>query len=74
MAHRLSTIKEADLIYVLHQGRVAEQGTHRQLLAREGEYWALWRAQADDGEKITRPRVAVASGNGAAHGGGACHA
>jgi ATP-binding cassette subfamily B protein len=50
VAHRLSTVKEADLIYVLHRGRVVEEGTHRQLLAREGRYWALWRAQVGEAE------------------------
>jgi ATP-binding cassette subfamily B protein len=47
VAHRLSTVKEADRIYVLRDGRVAEWGTHAQLVAREGLYWSLWRAQAD---------------------------
>jgi ATP-binding cassette subfamily B protein len=46
VAHRLSTVKEADLICVLDRGRVAEQGTHAELLARGGRYAALWAAQA----------------------------
>jgi ATP-binding cassette subfamily B protein len=63
VAHRLSTVKEANLIYVLHRGRVVEEGTHRQLLARQGWYWALWRAQVGEAEEVERaPRVA--SGNG----------
>jgi ABC-type multidrug transport system fused ATPase/permease subunit len=48
VAHRLSTVKEADLIYVLHQGRVVEQGSHEQLMAARGRYAALWRAQTDE--------------------------
>jgi ATP-binding cassette subfamily B protein len=45
IAHRLSTVKDADRICVLHQGRVVEQGTHRELLALGKRYAALWRAQ-----------------------------
>ena len=45
VAHRLSTIREADHIYVLHQGQVAEEGTHRTLLAGDTRYATLVRAQ-----------------------------
>ncbi len=44
IAHRLSTVREADLIYVLDAGRVVEQGTHEALCAREGRYAQLLRA------------------------------
>jgi ATP-binding cassette, subfamily C, bacteriocin exporter len=75
IAHRLSTIKDADLIYLLHRGRVVEEGTHRQLMVREGRYWGLWRAQADDGERSgLRPHGTVPSGNGRAHAEGVSHA
>jgi len=45
VAHRLSTIQSADNIVVLHQGKVAEQGTHAELLARRGRYHQLIKQQ-----------------------------
>jgi ATP-binding cassette, subfamily B (MDR/TAP), member 7 len=45
IAHRLSTIQDCDLIVVMHQGRVVEQGTHSELVARRGRYSELLRMQ-----------------------------
>jgi ABC-type multidrug transport system fused ATPase/permease subunit len=52
IAHRLSTIRHADRILVLSGGRIAEEGSHEELLRRKGLYWNLYRLQfggkADD--------------------------
>lgn len=45
IAHRLSTIKRADRILVIENGRIAEMGSHRQLLARRGHYYRLYTRQ-----------------------------
>jgi ATP-binding cassette subfamily B protein len=52
IAHRLSTIAHADRILLLEGGRVAQQGTHRELIAREGPYARLWRIQGALEEQI----------------------
>jgi ATP-binding cassette subfamily B protein len=50
VAHRLSTIRHADLVLVLDQGRIIERGSHHELLTRRGHYAALYRqfVQVDD--------------------------
>ena len=45
MAHRLSTIKNADKIIVLHKGRIREIGIHEELVAKQGLYSNLYKLQ-----------------------------
>jgi len=46
IAHRLSTIRKAHQILVIEDGRIAEQGTHEELIAKEGRYFQLFTYQA----------------------------
>ena len=48
IAHRLSTIVGADVILVVHDGKIIERGTHRELMARQGHYYALFTRQFED--------------------------
>lgn len=50
VAHRLSTIATADRIFVLEAGKLAEQGTHAELLAMDGLYASMWKRQSEAGE------------------------
>ena len=52
IAHRLSTVRNADRIYVMEYGKLVEQGTHEQLLAQQKIYASLWRVQS--GLKLER--------------------
>ena len=45
MAHRLSTIVNSDLIVMLEMGKIIEQGTHDELIARRGKYYDLYKNQ-----------------------------
>ncbi|MDR0591062.1 MAG: ABC transporter ATP-binding protein/permease [Candidatus Nomurabacteria bacterium] len=49
IAHRLSTIKNADLVLVMNEGNIVEQGTHRELLAKNGFYAGLYNSQFVEG-------------------------
>ena len=45
ITHRLSTVKNSDLIVMLHQGSIVEKGSHEELMNLKGRYFALYRQQ-----------------------------
>ena len=48
IAHRLSTVRNADLILVVHDGKICEQGTHEELMSHRGVYYKLYQRQYED--------------------------
>ncbi len=54
IAHRLSTIMKADVIFAIDQGQVIEQGTHEELVNRDGLYARLYQQQFDGGRVEAR--------------------
>ena len=46
VAHRLSTIAELDRLIVIQEGKIVEEGTHNELLTRQGLYFRLWNLQS----------------------------
>jgi ATP-binding cassette subfamily B protein len=59
IAHRLSTVIHADQIVVLDAGRVAERGTHAELLRRGGLYAEMWARQAQERDEVTQEPIAA---------------
>jgi ATP-binding cassette subfamily B protein len=62
IAHRLATVRDADYIVVMKHGRIAESGSHDQLLATNGLYAWMWRAQAREDTRHPKKQPALRSG------------
>ncbi len=61
IAHRISSVKDSDLILVLEHGRIVERGTHDELVASHGRYWDIYSKQLG---RPGRRRTSVRRGGG----------
>jgi ATP-binding cassette subfamily B protein len=61
VAHRLSTVRHADVIYVIDEGVIREHGTHEQLVARDGIYAGMWRVQTGERPRATPKALRAAN-------------
>jgi ATP-binding cassette subfamily B protein len=59
IAHRLSTVRNADLIVVVDQGRIVQRGRHDELLAEGGLYAELYRTQFDQSPRWAPPSTGI---------------
>ncbi|MBQ6595147.1 MAG: ABC transporter ATP-binding protein [Clostridia bacterium] len=70
ISHRVTTLVDADLILVLEDGRIAQQGTHEELIAREGLYRRVYRIQAMLEEELERETLGGDAPDGGEHAAG----
>lgn len=61
IAHRLSTVKDADRILVVEDGEITERGAHEELLDEDGLYANLWHVQAGEIDELSDEFIAMAS-------------
>jgi len=48
ISHRLSSVRDADIVFYMKNGRILERGSHDELMSRNGEYASLYRLQAEN--------------------------